>query len=78
LAYANLVQTVLLLNKLPIVAYDQACEDLFQQLQPSHRRIGAQDLKIAAVALVNRLTGLTRNRRDFAQIPGLVFDDWSV
>jgi tRNA(fMet)-specific endonuclease VapC len=41
-------------------------------------RIGTQDLKIASVALANNLILLTRNRRDFGRIPGLMLDDWSV
>jgi hypothetical protein len=41
-------------------------------------RVGTQHLKIAAIALANHVTLLTRNRRDFARIPGLGVDDWSV
>ncbi len=40
-------------------------------------RIGHRDLKIAAVALANNLTLLTRNKSDFSAIPGLVIADWS-
>jgi tRNA(fMet)-specific endonuclease VapC len=59
-----------------VVSYDQAVEDEFQRIR--HIRIGTQDLKIAATALANRLPLVTGNRRDFAQVPGLVIEDWSV
>jgi tRNA(fMet)-specific endonuclease VapC len=74
--YAQLAETVQLFQQLPLVLFDQAAENSFQQLQGL--RIGTQDLKIAAVALANGLTLLTRNRRDFARVPGLVIEDWSV
>ena len=76
--YALLVGTVRLLNQLPIVLYDQSCESHYQQLRALRRRIGTQDLRIAAVALANNLTLLTRNRGDFSQVPGLRIEDWSV
>jgi hypothetical protein len=36
------------------------------------------DLRIAATALVQDLTLITRNQKDFARIPGPRIEDWSV
>ena len=77
-AYAAFMDTVLLFCDWVVVPFDQACEHQFQQLQAQRLRVGTQDLKIAAVVLVNSLTVLTRNRRDFNRVPGIVVDDWSV
>jgi tRNA(fMet)-specific endonuclease VapC len=74
--YALLAATVQLFSQFPIVPYDQAAEDWFQQHRPV--RIGTQDRKIAAIALANQLILVTRNRRDFARVTGLALDDWSV
>jgi tRNA(fMet)-specific endonuclease VapC len=76
--YGLLVAGVALFLQFPRVAYDGASENHFQQLLALKLRIGTQDLKIASVALANNLTVLTRNRRDFGRIPGLVLDDRSV
>lgn len=77
-AYAHLVAAVQMCNLFPIVPFDPTSEARFQQLRSARLRVGTQDLKIAAIALTNNLTLLTRNTRDFARIPGLVLDDWSV
>jgi tRNA(fMet)-specific endonuclease VapC len=77
-AYARLVASVQLFWQFPIIAFDQGSETLFQQFRTSRIRVGTQDLKIAAVALANNLTLLTRNRVDFGRVPGLLLDDWSV
>jgi tRNA(fMet)-specific endonuclease VapC len=77
-AYANLVAAEELFRQFPLVPFDAASEGEFQHLRAEHLGVGTLDLKIAAIALMNGLTVLTRNRRDFGRVPGLVIEDWSV
>ncbi len=77
-AYGYLVDAVEMFRQFPLVPFDVACESQFQMLRTSQLRVGTLDLKIAAIALSNRLTVLTRNRGDFGRVPGLIFEDWSV
>jgi tRNA(fMet)-specific endonuclease VapC len=77
-AYAQLVDAEEMFRLFPLVPFDGASESLFQHLRAAIRRVGTLDLKIAAIAMTNSLTVLTRNRSDFGRIPGLVLEDWSV
>jgi tRNA(fMet)-specific endonuclease VapC len=70
----------LLSNYLDIVVLkfdDQAAAE-FERLQRLRLRVGTMDLKIAAIALAHNATVLTRNLKDFSQIPGVQVEDWSV
>jgi tRNA(fMet)-specific endonuclease VapC len=78
LAYARLVESLQLFQQFPLVPFDAACEAQYQQLRRLRLRVGSQDLRIAAIALVHALILVTRNQRDFARIPGLTLDDWSA
>ncbi|MFZ2279272.1 MAG: type II toxin-antitoxin system VapC family toxin [Prosthecobacter sp.] len=40
-------------------------------------RIGTHDLKIACITLAHDALLLTRNTVDFAQVPGLRFENWA-
>jgi tRNA(fMet)-specific endonuclease VapC len=48
----------------------------FANLRREGIRIGPMDLKIAAIALENDATLLTRNTLDFAKVPRLKFANW--
>jgi tRNA(fMet)-specific endonuclease VapC len=76
--YELLMGTIQLLNQLPAIPFDATSEALYQQLRGQRLGVGAQDLKIASIALVNNLTLVTRNQRDFSRVPHLSFADWSV
>jgi tRNA(fMet)-specific endonuclease VapC len=41
------------------------------------RKIGRADLLIAAIVLANKATLVTRNRRDFQKVPGLLMENWA-
>jgi tRNA(fMet)-specific endonuclease VapC len=77
-AYAHLVAAAEMFRQFPLVPFDVASEIQFQHLRAARLRVGTLDLKIAAIALTNNLTVLTRNRRDFGRIVGLAIEDWSV
>jgi len=49
----------------------------FQDLRAARLRIGAMDLKIAAITLSLNATLLSRNLKDFRQVPGLRVEDWT-
>jgi len=76
-AYTKLLETVRFCSTIPVVPFDMACEQQFQALRVMRLRVGSRDLRIAATALVHSVVLITRNRRDFEQVPGLMLDDWS-
>jgi tRNA(fMet)-specific endonuclease VapC len=75
--YGLFLESLELFQRYPIVPFDQPAEDQYQLLRRMRLRIGARDLKIAAIALAKQITLVTRNRKDFGQIPGLIILDWS-
>ena len=77
-AYTKLLETVQLFSTIPIVPFDMACEQQFQTWRAMRLRVGSRDLRIAATALVHSVVLITRNRRNFEQVPGLRLDDWSL
>ena len=65
-------------REIPVLDFDARAATEFQRLRKEHRRLSANDLKIAAIVIANNATLLTRNASDFAQIPALKTEDWTV
>ena len=61
-----------------VVPFDAAAEAAFDSLKGQGVRIGTMDLRIACIALSRGMGVLTRNTRDFNQVPGLNVQDWTV
>ena len=62
----------------PLLPFDEIAAAHFTRLRQAGIRIGAMDLKIAAIAFANNVTVLTRNISDFGKVPDLSVEDWSV
>lgn len=77
-SFHYLLETVRFYQSLPVLSYDSMAVVEFERLRRAKVRIGAQDLRIAAIALSRNATVVTRNARDFRQVPGLKIVDWSV
>jgi len=60
----------------PIGAEPAAAFDRLRQIRKL-KKVGRADLLIAAIALAHRATLVTRNVRDFQQIPGLILENWA-
>jgi predicted nucleic acid-binding protein len=60
------------------LAYTDDDHDLFLSFKASVKRVGSQDCMIAAMAIRRGYTVATCNRKDFFQIPNVVFEDWSL
>ncbi len=77
-AYTFLKRHLDIYCRVTVVQYDEKAAAEFERLKQAKVRIGTMDLKIAAIALANDATLLSRNLSDFNKVPGLKVEDWSV
>jgi tRNA(fMet)-specific endonuclease VapC len=68
---------LVLFQDINVLPFDAAAAEQFADLRSRPLRIGSQDLKIAATALRFQTVLVSRNRRDFARVPGLALADWT-
>ncbi len=78
LAYDQLTATFSLFSQLEILKYNRFADDYFRQFRQQGIRIGTQDLRIASIVLAHGGIIVTRNQKDFGQVPGLTIEDWSL
>jgi tRNA(fMet)-specific endonuclease VapC len=75
-AYVRLGQLFNVLSNWEIVPFDERAADRFVGLRRQRIRIGAMDLKIACIALVNDALLVTANLRDYSLVPELRCENW--
>ncbi|MBC7816696.1 MAG: type II toxin-antitoxin system VapC family toxin [Planctomycetaceae bacterium] len=77
-AYAGLLEVAQTSRVIRILPFSREAVTVYLDLKKQHPRLGKMDLAIAAIALHNNATLVTRNRQDFEPIAGLTLEDWSA
>src|SRR5262245_39272358 len=67
-AYDALQQAVEFCGRVRILSFDEPASAKFHDLRAAKPRIGSNDLRIAAIALVQNAIVVTRNQSDFRQV----------
>lgn len=75
-AYSYLERTIADLKRTRILSFTPQVEELVQSWKKQKIKVGIGDMRIAAVCIVHSATLISRNRRDFDQIPGLAVEYW--
>jgi tRNA(fMet)-specific endonuclease VapC len=77
-AYQRLQQHTVHYRDINIFTFDIVAAQEYEHLRKAYPRLGKMDLRIAAIALTQGATVLTRNYKDFGQITTLKTEDWSI
>src|SRR5262249_23656395 len=77
LGYDRMTEMIASVAKFRILSYNVPAMNRFDELIKLKLNIGRNDLRIAAIALEHDATVVTRNARDFQQVPSLTIVDWS-
>jgi tRNA(fMet)-specific endonuclease VapC len=75
-AYALFEQTLRDVRQVTVLSYTPQADALYQRWRQQRLRLSTHDLRIAAICITYAATLISRNRRDFAQVPGLQVEFW--
>ncbi len=75
-AFNGILWTLSYYGQSQVLPYDMAAATKYEELRRQHRRLGRDDLRIAAITLVQNAILVTQNVRDFAAIEGLHVENW--
>ena len=75
-AYELFEETFRDFRRLHILSHTPQAEALYQQWRQQGVRIATHDLRIAATCVAHGAKLISRNRRDFERVPGLMVEFW--
>jgi tRNA(fMet)-specific endonuclease VapC len=78
IAHQNLLITQRYFCNMNLLDFHECACECFKKLRQQKINIGTQDLRIAAIALVNDVILVTQNYKDFIKVPDLKMEDWTV
>ena len=78
LDYARLDATLNFFKSINVFHFNQDAYTVYKELHRQKIHIGTQDLRIAAIALSVNGIVVTRNHKDFAKVPNLTIEDWTI
>lgn len=64
-------------SEINVLDFDSKAANVFVELKSQGVRVGTMDLRIAAIAIANNVTLLTRNTVNFERVVNLHFEDWT-
>jgi tRNA(fMet)-specific endonuclease VapC len=76
--YEKLQVTFDNLKSFNVLRFTPEAQALYMNLINQKIKVGRQDLRIAAIVLSVNGILVTRNNRDFCQVPNLVLDNWTL
>ena len=78
--YTKLWETTEFIRVITVLNFDANAENCYQMLRQSSKNLAKnrieKDLRIASIALTQNATIVTRNYKDFSQIPNLKIENW--
>ncbi len=76
-AYERLHRSLEAYRNPRVLDFDENAAKVFQDLKLNKIRIGSMDLKIASIAISQTAILISRNLKDFEEVPNLVVNDWT-
>lgn len=76
-AYQRLHGLLAFFSQIIVLEYDHDAAERLVRLKRLRLRLGAMDLKIAAIALSQGALLLSGNLKDFQRVPDLLAEDWT-
>ncbi len=78
--YTKLWETAEFIKVIAVLNFDPIAEECYHNLRQNYKILAKKkiekDLRIASIAIIHNATVVTRNYKDFSQIPNLKIKNW--